>query len=115
MSRWPMLSDYAGILQTPQIAFKDAELKQCKIKTDANNLPIGYPGSFAVVYQATLPAGERRAIRAFTKNMPERAERYDEISRYLDQRSIGCLVRFKYFEKGIKSDGKLYPLVTMDW
>lgn len=114
---WPMGSDYASMLQNSAVAFKDPELKRSTIKRDKNGLPHGMSGQFAVVYKATLPSGSHRAVRAFTSGRDGRGDTYRAISEYLARhRHLNSLVEFTYAEKGIRgSDGKFYPLVTMEW
>lgn len=114
---WPMGSDYASMLQNSAVAFKDPELKKSSIKRDKNGLPHGMSGQFAVVYKATLPSGSHRAVRAFTSGRDGRGDTYRAISDYLAQhRHLNSLVEFTYADKGIRgSDGKFYPLVTMEW
>ena len=104
------------MLQRPQMAFDNAELKSCTIKLDGHNQPLGFSGAFATVYKGTIPSGRSMAIRVFTKRSDERRERYAEISKYLNARRLNCLVNFAYIEKGIRHpSGQWYPLVTMDW
>ncbi len=114
---WPMGSDYASMLQNSAVAFKDPDLKRSSIKRDKNGLPHGMSGQFAVVYKATLPSGSHRAVRAFTSGREGRGDTYRAISEYLAKhRHLKSLVEFTYAEKGIRgSDGKFYPLVTMEW
>jgi serine/threonine protein kinase len=116
---WPMAADYAAALQNPKVAFKDKDLQQSVIKRDSTNQPLGISGQFAVVYKATLASGSSMAVRAFTSDKgKDRNERYHLISDYLNQHSnIKSLVHFRYHDKGIRSlkDGKMYPLVTMEW
>ncbi len=57
------------------------------------------------------------AVRIFTTESPERRERYDLISAYLQGRKLNCLVDFEYRDRSIRSagDGKWYPLIIMQW
>lgn len=114
---WPMAAEYAMMLQNSAVAFKDPELKKSTIKRDKNGLPFGMAGAFAIVYKATLQSGNHRAVRAFTSARDGRADTYRAISDYLAQhKHISSLVEFQYTEKGIRGgDGKMYPLVTMEW
>lgn len=115
---WPLASHFSLMLQNPQIAFRDAELRGCRIEKDERNQPRPWSGAFAVVYKGTSADGRRSfAIRAFTTESPERRERYDLISDYLKTRRLECLVDFEYRDRSIRSagDGKWYPLILMDW
>lgn len=115
---WPLAAHFSTMLQKPEIAFKDPELQQVSIQKDAHNQPLPRSGSFANVYKGTYAGNKGSvAIRVFTSGNPERRERYQAVSEYLTQRpALKSLVRFNYTNDGIRStDGKRYPLVTMEW
>lgn len=113
---WPLASHFSTMLQTPRVAFKDPVLKNSTILRNAQGQPKPWAGAFAVVYQATLENGENRALRVFSSESAERRERYEQISQYLQDHPVRCLVNFEYREASIRStDGKWYPLVIMDW
>jgi len=115
---WPLASHFSAMLQNPQVAFRDPELKQCRVEKDRNNQPRPWSGAFAVVYKGMDADGQNPfALRVFTTESPERRERYDLISAYLKTRRLKCLVDFEFRDDSIRSggDGKWYPLITMDW
>jgi hypothetical protein len=115
---WPLASHFSTMLQNPQHAFRDAELKCVAIEKDDLRQPRAWSGAFATVYKGTYPNGRGSlAIRVFTSAASERRERYNAIAAYLQGRRIEPLVGFTYADDGIRSasDGKYYPLVTMEW
>lgn len=113
---WPLASHFSTMLQTPQVAFRDPELKKCTILRGAQGQPKPWSGAFAVVYKATLESGVHQAVRVFSSESPERHERYELISQYLSGRKLDCLVQFEYRDAAIRStDGKWYPMILMDW
>ncbi|HVX10963.1 MAG TPA: hypothetical protein VHC22_07280 [Pirellulales bacterium] len=115
---WPLASHFSTMLQNPQHAFRDAELKRVEIEKDDRRQPRAWSGAFATVYKGSYSNGRGSlAIRVFTSAASERRERYNAIASYLQGRNIGPLVGFTYADEGIRSasDGKYYPLVTMDW
>ncbi len=114
---WPLASSYSAMLQNPQMAFRDQELRKIAIKRDQHNQPLGMSGQFAVVYKGTFPSGRSMAVRAFTSDKGrERKDRYNVISAHIRQHRVRSLVDFEYHEKGIRaSNGKMYPLLTMEW
>ncbi len=105
------------MLQNPQIAFRDLRLRECRIEMDRLGQPRPRSGNFATVYRANLPDGTALAVKVFNRRAEERRERYRAISADLEQHRPEAVVRFEYDERGIRSgsDGKLYPLLTMDW
>ena len=68
--------------------------------------------------RGSIRTPRRRSRSAiFTTESPERRERYDLISAYLQGRKLNCLVDFEYRDRSIRSagDGKWYPLIIMEW
>lgn len=114
---WPLVSDFARLLKTPKVAFRDPGLRECTIEMNHLGQPRPRSGNFATVYRAYRPDGSEVAVRVFNRRSEARRERYRQVSQYLEGRKVHSLVRFEYDEKGIRaaSDGKLYPLLTMEW
>ena len=113
---WPLISDFSRMLQNPQIAFRDLPAR-VRIEMDRWGQPRPRSGNFATVYRANLPDGTALAVKVFNRRAEERRECYRVISDYLELHRPDAVVRFEYDERGIRSgsDGKLYPLLTMDW
>ena len=113
---WAVASHFSTMVQNPQIAFRDPVLQSCRIARTGLNQPRVWSDQFAVVYKGVDENGKAWAIRAFTRESAERREHYDQISDYLNERKLRCLVDFEYRDASIRStDGKWYPLVVMDW
>ncbi|MEI8373491.1 MAG: protein kinase [Planctomycetota bacterium] len=88
------------------------------IEKNGQNQPRPWAGAFAVVYKGIDPEGQMPfAVRIFTTESPERRDRYDLISAYLQGRKLKCLVDFEYRDQSIRSagDGKWYPVIIMEW
>ncbi len=115
---WPLASHFSAMLQNPRIAFRDPRLQKAVIEKNEQNQPRPWAGAFAVVYKGVDPDGQAPfAVRIFTTESPERRERYDLISAYLQGRKLNCLVDFEYRDRSIRSagDGKWYPVIIMEW
>ena len=117
MSSWPLISDFARMLQNPQVAFRAPELKTCSVEMNQLGQPKARSGNFATVYRGYRPDGSEFAIRIFNRRQDERIEHYRTISEYLEQRALSSIVKFEYDDRGLRSagDGKLYPLLIMEW
>ena len=117
MSSWPLISDFTRMVQNPQVGFRSPEFKQCTVEMNQLGQPKARSGNFATVYRGMRRGGGDFAIRVFNRRQDERLEHYRTVSEYLDTRAVSSIVKFEYDEKGIRSagDGKLYPLLTMDW
>lgn len=114
---WPLISDFSRMLQTPKAAFRKTELRECTVEKDSLGQPKARSGNFATVFKGFYPDGRALAVRVFNRQGDNRRERYAAVSRYLEDLPVSSLVRFEYDERGIRSasDGKLYPLLTMEW
>ncbi|MEE8451274.1 MAG: hypothetical protein V3R99_05140 [Thermoguttaceae bacterium] len=115
---WPLASHFSAMLQNPGVAFRDPRLQQCSVEKNAMNQPRPWAGSFAVVYKGIdADTSEPFAVRVFSTESPERRERYEQISAYLQGRKLKCLCDFEYRDDSIRSagDGKWYPLIIMEW
>lgn len=117
MSAWPLISDFARVLQNPQVAFRDPELRTCTVEMNHLGQPKARSGNFATVYRGYRPNGSEFAIRVFNRRQDERIEHYRTVSEYLETRSVSSIVRFDYDDRGIRSaaDGKMYPVLIMEW
>jgi len=123
--KWPVAADsYINILQHPETAFHDVDLRSCEIKTDAAGVPDFASGGSAIVFKGrrkTGPkSGQEIAIRAFKSPVPHVQEHYNTVNKYVSQHPIRSLVTFDYSAKGIRAVGpnkrlNWYPLVTMEW
>lgn len=114
---WPLISDFSRMLQNPKVAFRDPRLRDCRIELDSLGQPRARSGNFASVYKAIFPDGRELAVRVFNRAVAERLDHYQAIDAYLEERAVAGLVHFDYDQKGVRSasDGKLYPLLTMEW
>ncbi len=115
---WPLASHFSTMLQNPRIAFRDLRLQKAVIEKNGQNQPRPWAGAFAVVYKGIDADGQTPfAVRIFTTESPERRDRYDLISAYLQGRKLKCLVDFEYRDQSIRSagDGKWYPVIIMEW
>ncbi len=123
MSDWPIASYYSNMLQNPQIAFRDPELKTCVVESNPKTQqPKPRTGAFAAVYKGSIPGKGDVAIRVFTRaSGQDHRERYAAISDYLNSLNgsrPASLVDFNFHEKGIRvanCGGKWFPLLTMEW
>jgi hypothetical protein len=108
--------DYNEAIQHPGSCFGDAELRAAEPVTNALGLPLPCSGNFADVYHLRHPAtGASWAVKCFTRSVPGRHERYDEISRHLGRARLPFTIDFAYLEEGIRVRGQWYPVVKMQW
>ena len=112
---WPQSQEYNEAIQSPATSFADAELRTGEAVTNDLGLPMPRSGNFADVYEVRCPNGSRWAVKCFTREVPGLRERYQEISRHLQQAKLPFTVEFTYLDKGIRIHGNWYPLLKMQW
>jgi hypothetical protein len=111
---YPSLEQYNEALAAPQHYLLDPALKTATVKMTGLGLPLALCGGFALTYTVTA-GGKRYAIRCFHKEAPELERRYQAISARLKQLSSPYFLPFDFISKGIRIQGKEYPIVKMEW
>jgi len=113
---WPTPQDYFLAIQSPNLCFTDPELRAGILKTGAMGLPSPYTGGFACVYELHLAGGKGKwAVRCFLGAVADQQRRYAEISRALGAANLPYTIKFRYQPAGIRVNGRLLPLVDMEW
>src|SRR5262249_52702694 len=113
---WPLPQDFNEAVQNPGSSFADAELRGGQPKLSPLGLPLPRSGNFADVYEITCPATQARwAVKCFTRPVAGLAERYAEISRFLQQARLPFTVAFQYQQQGIRVHGGWFPILKMRW
>jgi hypothetical protein len=112
---WPLSQDYNEAIQSPRTNFADPDLKRGEVVANALGIPMPCSGNFADVYQVRSPDGARWAVKCFTREVPGLRERYQEISRHLQQAKLPFSVDFDYLEQGIRVAGRWFPVLKMEW
>jgi serine/threonine protein kinase len=113
-ANWPTRTDYGSAIQNPKNCFESSMLKSGTAKTNSLGLPIGASGAYAIVYELKV-GKEKHAIRCFTHPITNQEARYKALSQFLSSVEIDSLVGFEYLSQGIKVNGRLYPVLRMEW
>ena len=112
--RWPEPQDYNESIQHPGSNLLDTELAEGQVTLNQLGLPQAVSGNFASVYR--VKCGSRYwAVKCFTRSVQDQKDRYAGISTYLDHAGLRYTVGFDYQEKGIRVQGKPYPILKMEW
>lgn len=115
-NQWPNSLDYAEAVQFPAEAFADPDPRAAEVSVDQLGLPRPCVGNFGDVYQFQPANGSRGwAVKCFTRPVARLKERYQEISRHLEQSRIPLTIGFKYLNEGILIRGEWYPVLKMEW
>ena len=109
---YPTSDEYNIAVQIPA-SFTDRELKAATVKKNNIGYPVALGGGFALTYEMT--AGKKRmAVRCFHKQTTGLEAKYSLIGQHLASAS-GPFVKFEFQPRGIRVNGRPFPLVKMDW
>ena len=111
---WPALTEFSEAVQNPQICFKGTELETGVVALNRRGLPLVSSGNFACVYAVSV-AGEKFAVRCFTREITDQKTRYNQLNEFLERIDVPAFVGFEYLDKGIELRKEWYPIVKMDW
>ena len=112
----PQSAEYNDAIQNPRLAFVNPELRDAIF---AGKLQCGMPwpeasGNFAIVYR--FQSGTRRlAVKCFTREKTDQQLRYELIHEHLAAKKLPWTIDFTYIKEGIRVNGKLHPIVKMEW
>ena len=114
--KWPTGLDYTEIVQSPQTAFENADLRTAlpECRPPNSGIPYGRSGNFATVFKLKSPSGNW-AVKCFTREPQDSSERYAAISECLSKLCSPYMVDFSYLHRGIRFCGQWYPVVKMQW
>jgi tetratricopeptide (TPR) repeat protein len=112
---WPQALEYNEAVQCPSACFRDPELRQTKVQTNALGMPTPHSGNFADVYQMEGPGGASWAVKCFTRVVKGLQARYQAVSDHLRDDPRSFMVDFQYLEGGIHIGSAWYPAVKMRW
>ncbi len=114
MTRLPSFDVYNEAIQHAGTAFTDQVLMKGRVKSNGLGLPLALSGGFAITYNVQCSAGSY-AVRVFHKQSDGLESRYRLITAELKRSPSPYFVEFEYQPGGIRVQGRLYPLVKMQW
>ncbi len=111
---YPTFDQYQATLQSPKTCFTIKELQNGTIEKDLWGLPRVRSGGFALTYKV---CGRNRcvAVRCFHKDVEDRSRRYIYISKFIREMNSSYLTPITYVHKGVRINGKMYPITNMNW
>ncbi|SDM25367.1 hypothetical protein [Nonomuraea jiangxiensis] len=115
VTRFPTGGQYVDALQNPRLCFRDPELQTARPQADSLGRPKAISGNFASVFSVTTAAGQRYAIKCFTRNIPDQEKRYRAVSDHLRRLPHRWKIGFDYQPAGIMVAGQTYPILRMEW
>ncbi len=118
---WPTIVEYNAAFTRPEIGLVAPSLKGACCKRGPLGAPIPLSGSFARIYEVTLPNGIRKAVRCFAEDDPDRRLRASRVCARLAARLKMAPALRPYFadvtweEHAIKAGERTVPAMIMEW
>jgi hypothetical protein len=112
---FPTGFQYQEAVQHPARCFADPELKGASCERMAMGLPKMISGNFASVFPMTSAAGNRYAVKCFTRTVVNQMERYSAIGDCLGKVQPWWATGFEYMPNGIEVETDRYPILRMNW
>lgn len=106
--------DIITAIKNLDLFLKVPELKGAEVKYNKNGSPFTYAGGFNMVFQLKK-GNEKWAFRVWHVPMGDTKERYQSISKYLEEKSLPYFAEFIFDEKGILVNGELLDTIRMKW
>jgi hypothetical protein len=115
VTSYPTGVQYREALYNTRLAFADPALRGGDPVLDSLGLPKAISGNFASVFTINGTDGRRWAVKCFTRNVPDQALRYEQVSKALRQVTSSWKVEFQYLADGVLCQGTWYPALKMEW
>lgn len=114
MGPWPTANDYS--LAVARRAFVHPGLAGLTHKRMRRlNRPALYTGHFSATFALEDAQGRPKALKLFTRDVPDRAERYAAISEFLTRLGSPFFVGFEYLDAAVQTESGRHPGLLMEW
>ena len=119
-ANFPSGADYVAAVQNPGVTFLDTDLRGARPELNKLLMPKPISGNFASVFSLTAADGRRYAVKCFTRDVPDQRERYEAISRHLDNVAPSALSQpwkmdFRFLPGEILVNARRWPVMKMAW
>lgn len=112
--KYPSRTDIVTAMKNPQVSYKADELIGGSVIQKGSRI-IQYSGGYTTVFPFHTKDSKKVAIRCWIADIGDAKKRSQEISNYLDRLNSPYFCDFKYLDDAILINGKIYPIVVMDW
>jgi serine/threonine protein kinase len=114
MTNYPSRTDIVTAMRNPTVSFKATELQGGEIIQKGSRV-IQYSGGYTTVFPFINQNKKKIVVRCWIADIGQAKKRSQEISSYLSQLANPYFADFKYIDNALLVNGKLYPIVVMDW
>ncbi|MCU1498155.1 MAG: hypothetical protein JWM47_2108 [Acidimicrobiales bacterium] len=110
---WPTGIDYVSAVQDPG-SLRSPRLQRTSPVLDTMGMPVSATGQSTVVFQLRSADGVT-ALRCFTREPVDGAQRYRSLAEHLADHPVDCLVPAEWHDDAIVVDRVGLPVVVMPW
>jgi serine/threonine protein kinase len=114
MSNYPSRTDIVTAMRNPNVSFKSSEIIGGSVIQKGSRI-IQYSGGYTTVFPFHKQSGDKVAVRLWIADIGDARKRSLEISNYLGNLNNAYFAGFKYIDDAVLVNGKLHPIVLMDW
>ncbi|MBA6315161.1 protein kinase domain-containing protein [Cellulophaga baltica] len=114
MSNYPSRTDIVTAMRNPSVSFKSNEILDGSIIQKGSRI-VQYSGGYTTVFPFHQKSGKKIAVRLWIADIGDAKKRSLEISKYLENLKNNYFVSFKYIDDAVLVNGRLHPIVLMDW
>jgi serine/threonine protein kinase len=112
--QYPTRTEVVTAMRNPRASFKAKELIGGSAVQKGSRL-IQYSGGFTAVFQFRDRNSKMLAVRCWIADIGDAKTRSQRISSFFHQLNSPYFIGFQYVEDALVINGKLYPVVVMDW
>ncbi len=115
MNNLPPKADYVTAMRNPSACLKDKTLSGGSVLKSSYGVMM-YAGGYSIVFPFILQNTKKKiAVRCWFADIGDARKRTETIANYLKTIDLPYFVRFEYKKDALLINGKLYPVVLMDW
>lgn len=111
---YPFGLDYYTAIQNPRFCFADPDLAHGLIGKRDSGTIWSDSGNFAIVFRVSN-GHTTFAVRCFTQDVADRRDRYPYIAQAIRISGLPYFADFDYIERGIRLQGRWFPILKMEW
>ncbi|MDM8541733.1 SUMF1/EgtB/PvdO family nonheme iron enzyme [Desulfococcaceae bacterium HSG9] len=114
--QYPSLRDYQNTIVNQNnfnIPFFQSE--SLEIFLNPRGYPFMFVGGFGAIFKFRDKNKREYAFKVFTRDVKDRAERYEALHKTLQITKFPFMADFNYVHEGFKVKGEPYPVVVMEW
>ncbi|MDM8541729.1 SUMF1/EgtB/PvdO family nonheme iron enzyme [Desulfococcaceae bacterium HSG9] len=114
--QYPSLRDYQNAIVNQNnfnIPFFQSE--SLEIFLNPRGYPFMFVGGFGAIFKFRDKNKREYAFKVFTRDVKNRAERYEALHKTLQITQFPFMADFHYVHEGFKVKGTPYPVVVMEW